>query len=344
MTVPIEDQLRAFATTLLERRGALVEWPANERSGTALLSPEAAAAVGAPDEVVPLGFEVAGEGLSLNLAGDFLQWAQRLLEAEPRVGAFRVRGLYLKRKEVEEGIGRLFTWLNAKVKIREVREATIEYHTWHFHGICSSEDRWETRFAVSLNAASGVEVSIPDSLGLWELEPQPAAPPRDDSYVRAQAAARRRLLSLAAEFLERMDARLLRDRKRLNDYYHALLREAGKKKMRGPNPPDPETTEAAKRAVGLELRRKLLELDERYAMQATLAPIILVRTQTPVIAVDLSVHRKQAHKIHTVYWNPLVKQFEPMLCAACGQGTFGVAFTNDNVEPRCTKCDARGNK
>jgi hypothetical protein len=344
MTVPIEDQLRAFATTLLERRGALVEWPVNERSGTALLSSEAASAVGAADEVVPLGFEVAGEGLSLNLAGDFLQWADRLLEAEPRVGVFRVSGLYLKRKEVAEGIGRVFTWLNAKVKIREVRETTIEYHNWWFYGILTSEDRWETRFAVSLNAASGVEVSIPDPLELWELEQQPAAPRSHDSYPRALAVARRRLLSLAAEFLDRMDARLLRDQKRLNDYYLALLRETGKKKTRGQTAPDPDKAEAAKQAVGLELRRKLLELHDRYAIEATLAPVILVRTQTPVIAVDLSVHRKQAHKVHTLYWNPFVKQFEPMLCSHCGQSAFGVAFTNDDVEARCAKCDARGNK
>jgi hypothetical protein len=344
MTVPIEDHLRTFATTLLERRGVLVDWPANERSGTALLSLEAASAVGAADEVVPLGFELAGEGLSLNLAGDFLQWANRLLEAEPRVGVFRVRGLYLKRKEVAEGIGRVFSWLNAKVKVQDVREATIEYHHWWFHGTLTSEDRWETRFPVALNAASGVEVATPDPLGLLELEPRPSAPTSPDSYPRALAAARRRLLSSATEFLQRMDARLLRDRKRLDDYYQALLRESPKKKTRGPNPPDPEKVESSKRAVQLELRRKLLELDQRYAVSAALEPLILVRTETQVIAVDLSVHRKQAQKAHTVYWNPWLKQFEPMLCGCCGQGAFGVAFTNEEVEPRCPNCDARGKK
>ncbi|MCC7086442.1 MAG: hypothetical protein IT427_15690, partial [Pirellulales bacterium] len=335
MTASIEDQLHTFATTLLERRGALVDWPDGERSGTVLLPPQVARAVGAEVEVAALGPEVAGDGLSVNLAGDFLQWSEQLLQSEPRTGVFRLRELYLKRKDLDEAIARAFTWLNAKVGIREAREMSVEYHTWWFHGIVASDDRWETRFPLSLNAASGVEVSIPDPLSLWELEPQPAAPAMPPSYPRATALARKRLLSLAAEFLERMDARLLRDRKRLRDYYHALVREANKKKSRSPQPTDPEKVEAVNRAVQLELRRKLAELDDRYAMVVNLVPVILIRTETPVLAVDLWVQRKRASKIHTVYWNPLIKQFEPMLCNCCGQNAFGVAFTNDDVQPRC---------
>ena len=235
-----------------------------------MLPPELAAAVGTAEDVVPVACE-ASTGLIVNLAGDFLEWAGRLLDAVPSVGDFRVRDLYLKRKELDEGIGRAFTWLNAKVKLREGRETTVEYHTWWFHGAINSEERWETCFCVSLNAASGVEVEIPDPLGLWELQPQ-RNPSSDgaSSYQRATDAARRRLLRLSAAFLDRMDTRLQRDRKRLHDYYHALLRESERKKARGHAQPDPETVKATKRAVNLELRRKLAELDERYAMEATL--------------------------------------------------------------------------
>ena len=172
MTAAVQDQLHALATTLLERRGALVDWPAADRAGTAILPPDVADAVGMDREVVSLACEPNESGLSANLAGDFLEWSGRLLAAVPSVGAFRVRDLYLKRKALDEGIGRAFTWLNAKVKFREGRETTVEYHTWWFHAALSSEDRWETCFGASLNAASGVEVEIPDPLGLWELQPQ----------------------------------------------------------------------------------------------------------------------------------------------------------------------------
>ena len=340
MTVPVQEQLHAFATTLLKRRGALVEWPVADRVGTAMLPPEVATAVGTANDIVPVACEAVDSGLSVNLAGDFLEWAGQLLDAVPRVGAFRVRDLYLKRKDLDEGVGRAFTWLNAKVKLREGRETTVEYHTWWFHGSLSSEDHWETCFCVALNAASGVEVEIPDPLGLWELKPRPRPYAETPStYQRAVDVARRRLLRLSAAFLDRMDGRLVRDRKRLDDYYRALVRESEKKKVRGNAQPDPEKVEATKRAVNLELRRKLAELDERYAMEAALRPVVLIRTEAPVLAVDLSVFRKQAHKKHTVYWNPLLKQFDPLACSRCGEGAFSVAFTNKTVEPLCPQCN-----
>ena len=339
MTVSVQEQLRTFATTLLERRGALVEWPAADRAGMAMLPLEVAAAMGTADDVVPVGYEAAGSGLAVNLAGDFLEWSGRLLDAVPSVGTFRVRDLYLKRKDLDEGIGRAFTWLNAKAKLREGRETTVEYHTWWFHAALSSEDRWETCFCVSLNAASGVEAEIPDPLGLWELQPQSVGSTKSpSSYPRAVEMAQRRLLHSATTFLDRMDVRLQRDRKRLHDYYNALVRESERKKVRGQTQQDPEKVQATKRAVNLELRRKVAELDERYAIAATMRPVILIRTEVPVLAVDLLVFRKQAHKMHTVYWNPLLKQFEPLRCSGCGNGAFAVAFTNETVEPLCQKC------
>lgn len=337
----VAERLHDFAAALLERRGAAVDWPADRSSGIALLPSDVARAIGAANEEVAIGGDVSAAGLAVNLAGDFLEWTQKLLDLEPRVGAFRIRELYLKRKDVEAAIARAFTWLNAKVKYRESRETSIEYHTWSFHGALSSEDRWETRFSFSLNAETLVEVEIPDPLSLWELEPAgeavgEAAPPLTEA--RALAVARRRLWELAAPFVARMDDRLARDRKRLNDYYRALVRESEKKKGRAGAAPDPEKIEATKRAVDLELRRKLAELDERYAMEATLRPVALVRTRVPVIAADILVFRKQAQRTHRLYWNPLVKQFEPLACGQCGAGTYAVAFANETVEPLCPKC------
>ncbi|RIK81150.1 MAG: hypothetical protein DCC68_09405 [Planctomycetota bacterium] len=342
----VAEQLHGFAAALLERRGAAVDWPPGEATGVALLPPDVARVIGLASDEVRLGGDVGsgagGQGLAVNLAGDFLEWTGKLLDEEPCVGAFRVREAYLKRKDVEEAVGRAFAWLNAKVKYRESREMSVEYHTWWFHGAIASEDRWETRFSFSLNAETGVELDLPDPLSLWELEPagqaasQAEAPPA--TAPRALGIARRRLWTVAEPFIARMDDRLARDRKRLNDYYRALVRESEKKKGRAGAPPDPEKIESTKRAVDLELRRKLGELDERYAMEATLRPVALIRTRVPVLAADLSVFRKQAHRVHRVYWNPLIKHFEPLACSRCGVGTFTVAFENESVAPLCGIC------
>jgi hypothetical protein len=339
MTKGIQDELQAFATTVLERRGVLVDWPADADHGSALVPADVAETLAVEGEMIRLSSQPGGKGLCVSLATDFLDVAGRLLEAEPRIGVFRVSELYLKRGKIDEAVSHAFTWLNAKVKTSEARATRIEYHTWWFHVSIVSEDHWETRLSTTINSASGVEVALPDPLHLWELEPRPQPGGQAPStYDRAVAHARNRVKSLAVDFISRMDSRLERDRKRLREYYGALLREAKGKKPRGGVREEPKQIEAKARAVQLELRRKLGELDERYSMEVTLRPILLIRTEVPVLAIDLQVFRKQSRRKHTVFWNPLLKKVEPLCCSRCNSRTYTVAFTNEEVEPLCAAC------
>ena len=203
------------------------------------------------------------------------------------------------------------------------------------------EDRWETRLKATVNAASGVEVDLPDPFDQWGLRPRNTASRSPEStYAIATARLVARVQAAAGEFFRRMDARLAADRRRLREYYGALGREAEhkSKKPRGGEPPDPEKLAAKKRAVDLELRRKLSELEQRYAMEAVLEPLVLIRTELPVLAIDLLVQRKRARRMHVVYWNPLLKQLDPVRCSRCGNGAFSLAFTDDEVEPLCAAC------
>ena len=338
MTSNIEQDICDFATKILERRGGLVEWT-EHNEGTAIVPQELSGLLRSETETVKLSTQPGNEGWCLSLATDFLDTASELLELEPRVGTFAIQDMYLKGGDLEELVSREFSWLNARVRLLESKATRVEYHTWWFQALLVSEDRWETRFPITLNASSGTEVEMPNTLDLWELEPRSVTDQQPAStYQQAVERAQVRLRSLAAGFLDRMDGRLKRDQRRLREYYHAMLREASHKKSRSQTPPDPEKQEARERAVKLELRRKTSELDERYAMDLTLEPIVLTRMEIPALAIDLSVQRKRAQRNHTIYWNPLLKQLEPILCTRCGEGTFSVAFTNEKVDPLCAKC------
>jgi len=339
----IEQDVCAFATKILERRGGLVEWAdrdeANAREGAAIVPAETARLLHVDSETVQLSSQPGNEGWCLSLATDFLDTASRLLELEPRVGTFCIPEMYLKRGDFEELVRREFSWLNARVRLQETKSVRVEYHTWWFHALLVSEDRWETRFPITINASSGTEVEMPNPLDLWELEPRPTASQQSPTtYQQAVLQAQSQVQELASKFFDRMDGRLGRDRKRLREYYNALLRENHHKKSRGQAKPDPEQQEAREKTVQLELRRKATELDERYAMDLTLEPVVLTRMEIPALAIDLSVERKRARRKHTVYWNPLLKQLEPICCIRCGSGTFSVAFTNEKVDPLCAKC------
>ena len=111
---------------VLERRGGLVDWPAADRAGAAMVPPEVAAAVGRRRRHRPAhlrsGRRRAGPSVWPPI---FSNRPAGCWTPSRAIGTFRVRELYLKRKELDEGIRRAFTWLNAKVKLREARD-----HAW----------------------------------------------------------------------------------------------------------------------------------------------------------------------------------------------------------------------
>lgn len=338
----IQEELRDFAVELLEQCGGLVEWSSPDQDGTAVVPSRLVPLLHAPGEEFSLSCRPQPRALCVSLATDFLEVSGAVLEAAvPRFGSFHLSDRYLKGGDLQQAVDRAFTWLNARVRVRGSQPAPIEYHTWWFHAALRSDDCWETRLAVTLNSDSLGPVELPDPLGLPDVEPCSAADvPASATYLAASRHAQQRLRDAASGFISRMDARLERDRRRLRDYYNALLKETQPSRKRAAEPLDPEAVAARRQAVQLELRRKLAELDERYAMEAIARPIVLIRTSATVLVVELLVERKRARRKHVLYWNPLVKQFEPLPCGKCGTGAFAIAFTNDDVAPQCAKCAA----
>ena len=138
--------------------------------GQAMLTPEVAQRQGVA-EMLPLSSRPGGEGL---LRQPGLRLSRRRGALAPGRAArrrFQVAEAYLKRGDLDEAVARAFTWLNAKVRVVDSQPTRIEYHTWWFHVVLASEDRWESRLAVTVNAPAAVEVEFPDPLGLWELAP-----------------------------------------------------------------------------------------------------------------------------------------------------------------------------
>jgi hypothetical protein len=331
MSETIQPQLREFAKRLLERRGALVEWSEGADEGWAMPPAEFIAAFGGA-ELFRLAYRPTDGGWCVDLASDFLDRAEQLLEIEPRTGLLQIPELYLKKADMVEPVARAFTWQNARVTIKSTQAARVEYHVWSIAAELSSEDRWEELSTITINSASGAEVALPEH-PLTMTQPvsyEPQDSPIPDTLYAALRRAAACVESRAAAFVTRLETRLSRDRRRLRDYYGALLKE--EKKSAGEEP------QAKKRAVELELRRKLTELEERYVVRAKLTPLVLVRLQLPVLAVTCEVLRRQAKRSHMLYWNPLLKELEPMCCSVCGAGSFSLTFTDADVQPLCAAC------
>jgi len=338
MSGPVDDRLREFTSRLLQRHGAEVDWPAGTEQGLALLPRNVAETLGCL-EILPLAAD-SGSPLPINLSSDFLDRVEPLVQTEPQVVSLQVPTAYLKRSDMAEPVARAFTWLNARVRVQAAEPTRTEYHTWYFLATLDSADRWQQVVRVSVNASSGAQASLPDMLDVNAALAEPADLPTDYSSTQLAAvrAAFSRIQSESRAFVERLEGRLGRDRRRLHDYYGALLRGDGKRSGRRGTEEDAAQKEAKVKVVQLELRRKLAELDERYACRVDLTPLALVRIECPALAVQCHVLRRSAARMCTIYWNPLSKELEPLRCSHCGISTFSVAFSDDQVAALCASC------
>jgi hypothetical protein len=337
MSRPVEDRLRAFTARLLERRGAEVDWPAEAGEGLALLPTEVAQTLRCL-EILPLA-AAAESPLPINLTSDFLDRIEPLVRAEPQIVCLRIPEAYLKRSDMAEPVARAFTWRNARVRVQAAEPTRTEYHTWYFLATLDSADRWQQVVRVSVNASTGAEVQLPDLSDTGAVLADPGDLPAEPAtQLAAVRAALGHLQVDSRAFVERLESRLGRDRQRLQGYYRALLRGDGQRSARRGAGEDSAQRAAKVKVVQLELRRKLAELDERYACRLDLTPLALARTDCPALAMRCHVLRRSAARMITVFWNPLSKELEPLCCSRCGVSTFSLAFSDDKVATLCTSC------
>ncbi len=152
------------------------------------------------------------------------------------------------------------------------------------------------------------------------------------------AEGKRRLIAESAEFVRRVEQRPGAGPDPSCTITTWPSREAGASRSACTTIISADEVAARKRAVDLELRRKLAELDENYALRASLRPVVLARVRVPALVVPVAIQRKQAFRDYRLYWNSLLKKFEPLSCSQCRRATFSATFTNDTVDLLCAKC------
>lgn len=334
MITPIQDRLRTFATTLLERRSALLDWFPEAEEGLAVLPPQLAATLNWP-EMARLRTDFADGAVSLDFSGDFLQRVESLIDAEPMEGRFQIPELYLKRSAMDDPVARVFQWHHVATRLLPAVPTKVEYHAWTFLARLDSEERWEQLVSVSINTVTGASVDRSPLLTLTDLQlAELNGDISPEAYRCASGHAMRLSGSASAAFLARLEGRLDRDRARLKSYYKALLNEDQLHRAVRTL----EEIKARQQPVKLELRRKLLELEERFAIKARLTPVALVRLEMPALAIPIEIRKKQARTVHRLFWNPLTKAMEPLRCNQCGRDIFSIHFYSQSLAPACGGC------
>ena len=329
----MDQRLRTFAMSLLERQGGLIEWPPYLKSGFAVLPAQTAHLLECPENT-EITEESVDCGLTINLASMFLQRTERLFPSDASALCLKIDALYLKKSAMDEPVARAFGFPNARVKVIGASADRVEYQFWHFAAAIESDEKWEDVVSIAMNARSGAALDMPDPLSNYDAHsarPDEATPDMARALPLIAAVAGKR----SQKFVQRLEERMDRDMKRLKSYYHALVDDAADHKNRGAA--DVEKLDARTRAVELELERKTDELRDRYTLRPTLRPVALVRLDAPALRVELNVQRRNAEKRIGVYWNAIKKELEPLACSKCAAASFTMHF-DDQLNTLCAAC------
>jgi hypothetical protein len=344
-TSTVDNDINAFAVELLQQTGAIIDWSSHASNGLVLAPPDVAKSLGQSKDSFTIGAS-ADADLPLGLGTEFLPQSGRLLETYvPRVGLFTVPSVVTKKSGIAELVDATFGWQNARVRVRDVVPVVVPYHYWWFHGVFNSDDAWESVTQVCLNGHTLIPTDGIDLLHAIDLrEAHTPLIDQKETVAAARCVATRNLIDAGKSFIERAEQRWDRDRRRLKDYYRALRRDLAAPNRRTKSTLSPEDVAAKERIVDLELKRKLLEIDERYAFQLTVSPTAVAEVQLSTVAVDLDVQRKSAVRPYRIYLNPTSRKFERILCDRCHTPHYRLWFTNEDVESRCEGCfHARSN-
>ncbi len=99
-----------------------------------------------------------------------------------------------------------------------------------------------------------------------------------------------------------------------------------------------EDEEARLRAVDVERRRKVPDPREKYAMKIEVAPINLLRINTPTMMVTAELRCRKLAREVSFAWNPLLKDFKPMPCESHGDGLYTMQLCEEKLHFLCRAC------
>jgi hypothetical protein len=347
------EDLLHFTCHLFEHCGAAVE--ADEEGVEVLLPPELATRLGvgehvrfrfAPQDRNGAGVLPADEQL-ITYGSPALEKVLSLVADRGTVAAVELKGLYLKQAAPGPEIERLFQPLNARGRFVSASTAIVPYGVFNFRYTAVSDEKKEGLVSVALNFKSLAEVG--GIAHRWhEAEWQERAIPEgalafthpvEKTYQQACRLTQRHITITLSEFHHSRERRLGRDIQRLEEYYLGIAQEIRTRlRKKGLGGEEAEREEAKATAAERELKLKIRDLEDKYAVRVQVTFVSLLYVELPVLTARVSYQRRQAFRELDFFWNPLLKEWEALACEACGENTFAFSLCDEWQHVACASC------
>ena len=360
----MKDPLLQIVSNILTLLDSVVE-PAGENAIDVLLSSTAAKKFGVPEEArlqvaqahstdtLEKNFSADEESNQNNksntvhILGYNAETFEKLSDLIQNRGTFvehYARHLYLKQEGIDSAVKTNFIPLNGLGRITASRAQTISYLLCNVQYNAFSDERKEGVVDIAINEFTGLPVEDIRSVLQWVEIAQTPMPVVDrattDQIYQGLLRSSQRIIEVELQqFQQSLQRRLKRDFMRVREYYSSLIREVERKIYRkGLEGKERDAELQRIEAIQIELRKKLIDQRERYAVRITVQWLNVMRIYLDVLVIVYEIQRRQRTREVLLIWNPIKKGFEDLGCDRCGSNIKSFWMCDEVPHILCEQC------
>lgn len=349
MSFDASNQLKIFVKQFIEFHGGEA---VNNEQGLEVLLPEKLATELAAPEYLKLQFGSDSKKVdskdehTINYGSPLLEKIINSACKELPVSVCRLNFHYLKTQGFNRLIKDSFTFSNAAGSVDCIAQVKTEYILLQCRYIVQSDEQKEGLLAFMFNLETGA--AVPEMA--YALDEADKKFKTDLEKINFSETKIKYLLNsvqknagsaLAPElepFKASMNRRYQRDVTNLDEYYAALQQEM-EESLNRPGISDSLIADR-KEKINLipdELAKKKDDLFKKYSIKVSLklCGAMLIRTPAIKVLYQASIGRKET--TISMFYNPVTKSMDPLVCRRCKNSTFNPYFSND-LQIVCPNC------
>lgn len=326
----IFDPIIATLSKIISLHDGIAE-PTGEHILNALLTENITSLLSLPEEVTFTTKIDVPQSVFVTYHSEVLNKLSDLLATKGLISALGVKfDGYLKTTGFEKSIAEKFVVQNGLIRFLDAKPEITRYILCNVAYTANADEKRIGLVSFIINELTGVTpVEIGDAL-FWEsdrISVDNQETPLSISFDELLKLIEHQSAILIGTSLENWQAKLtrakVRDEDRLKDYYNTISSEIRNKIESKHLIGDELDKELARiEATNRELERKLLDIQERYAMsvEAWLHSAMIIHL--PTVHIQCELQRKKAKRTVTAVWNPFTKILEPLRCELSGEPVY----------------------
>jgi hypothetical protein len=305
--------------------------PASEHILNALLTENIASLLSLPEEVTFTTKVDVPQSVFVTYHSEILNKLSDLLATKGLISALGVKfDGYLKTTGFEKTISERFVVQNGLIRFVEAKPLITRYILCNVAYTANADEKRIGLVSFIINELTGVTpVEIGDAL-FWESDrisvdnqSTPLSIPIEELLKLIEHQSAILIGTSLLNWQAKLTRARARDEDRLKAYYNTISSEIRNKIVSKHLSGDDKDKELARiEATNRELSRKLLDIQERYAMtvEAWLHSAMIIHL--PTVHIQCELQRKKAKRTVTAVWNPFTKIIEPLRCSLSGEPVY----------------------